>query len=319
MTEKPLIGFMIPTFNNAGTLSRCLESVLEQDYDDLMVGALDNASTDGTYDILADFEKRYRNRLYIGRAFSHLTPIELRNRNGGLLNPRVRIIQYVAATDVLAPSYTTRCQELFASDDRIGFVTTHADIILPSGTIEPAPKYRPTSCVLRGEDQMESFMADGLQLNTVNMYRGEVYNLSYSEGYLFNRFPGWLPMVMGASISDQGYLADPLALRGSAEEILGDRYIPDLKDVFEHYLFLQSFQTIALRLGRTRVADLLPRAVERLSRDCTRCAGLLQQAGDEQAARVFLSLALAYRPEITATPGFQAVAGRFKDQALDWQ
>jgi hypothetical protein len=319
MKAMPLIGFTIPTCNDAGTLARCLESVLSQDYDNLMVGALDNQSTDESYDILVDFEKHYRKRLYIGRTFARLGPVDHRNRAGGLLNPRVRIFQHLAPTDVLPPAYTSCCQELFASDDRIGLVSTHADVIHPSGFIEPAVPYRPASCVLPGATQMESFMADGLRLNTLNMYRGEVYHLSHTEGFIFNRFPLWLPLVMGVSISDQGYIAGPPALRGDPEAILGDQYIPDIKDVLEHYLFLQAFHTIALRLHRPGVAAHLPRAIDRLSSDCIRSAQLLQNKGDEQSAKGFLSLALAYLPEVTTRPAFRLVASSFKDQPLDWQ
>ena len=56
--DRPLVTIMIPTRNNASTIARCLASVLEQDYDNLLVSALDNQSTDDTYDVLVDFERR---------------------------------------------------------------------------------------------------------------------------------------------------------------------------------------------------------------------------------------------------------------------
>jgi len=319
MTVPPLIGFLVPTCDDAATLERCLTSLMAQDYGDLMVVALDNFSKDETYDILVAFERRHRRRLYVGRTYARLSPMDHRIRLRQMLNPRARLIQFVPPTDVLAPAYASRCQEVFADHSRVGFVSVHADAILPGGAVRPAPKYRPASGVLEGEAQFASFMADGLPTQTVEMFRIEAYNLSLSEKYLFNRMPMALAAIMAASIADQGYLAEPLALRGDPQAVLGDAFVPDLSDPFEHYLFLQAFQTIAARLGRQGVADLLPRAIVRLAADCLRCGATLAAAGDATRARAFLSLALAYAPELAGTQAFKLAAGSCPDQPLDWR
>ena len=44
--DKPLVSILIPTCDEADTLDRCLRSALDQDYDNLMVIALDNQSKD---------------------------------------------------------------------------------------------------------------------------------------------------------------------------------------------------------------------------------------------------------------------------------
>src|SRR4051812_10001844 len=55
MTIKNLVSVTIVTYNSGRFIKRCLESVLEQKYPQMEVVIVDNASTDGTVDILEQF------------------------------------------------------------------------------------------------------------------------------------------------------------------------------------------------------------------------------------------------------------------------
>jgi len=52
---KPLVCICMPCFNNEKTIYKSLKSVLDQDYDNVRVKVFDNASTDGTRDIIKGF------------------------------------------------------------------------------------------------------------------------------------------------------------------------------------------------------------------------------------------------------------------------
>jgi glycosyltransferase involved in cell wall biosynthesis len=317
--EKPLVSIMIPAHNNAETLSRCLKSVLEQDYDNLLIAVMDNHSNDDSYDILMDFEREYRNRLYTGRMHHPVSQHEHRGRCRGLVSPRTRFIQFLAPTDVLAPTYVSRCVKRFEANKKLGCVLTHADVIHPSGIIDTVPRYKPSNCSIQGNTQMKHYMAHGMDLNVTQLYRVELHGLSGGEGYLFNRFPDWLPLVMVASIADLGYIRDSLVWRGDPKAILGDQFISSLEDLFEHYLFLQAFNTIAARLSKERVCEQFPKALQRLSRECLRCAHLLLKKKDVQTAKSYLSLALAFVPETAKIQEFKQIAESFEDRAQDWR
>ena len=56
MLGKPLVSVTVVTYNSGRFIRRCLESVLEQRHRPLEVIVIDNASTDGTCDILERFE-----------------------------------------------------------------------------------------------------------------------------------------------------------------------------------------------------------------------------------------------------------------------
>jgi len=306
--EKLLVSIMIPTDNSISTIERCLKSVVEQNYENYRIVVLDNRSADGTYDILTDFEKRYRDIVYIGRLHDRVSPADHRHRCWSMANPRTRVIQFLEPTSVLSPQYLVSTMEMMESDKRIGCVLTHADTIHPDGRISPAPKFRPKSGTIPGEEQMEAFMAQGFELHALPLYRGEAYHLSCSEGFIFNRFPDWLPLLMTSTIYNLGYIQEALAYRGDDRAVLGEAFIPSLEDQFEHYLFLQAFQAIAARLGRKKVCDHLPTALQRLALECATAASHLGAKDDLAGARAFLSLAQAYLPEIDQEPSFQRIS-----------
>lgn len=311
--DKPLVSILIPTYNNSLTIGRCLQSLLDQDYENLVVVTLDNRSDDDTYDILLDFERKNRDRIYTGRTFTHLSQHEHRAYCFGMMNPRSLFIQYLPATDVLLPNYVSRCVELGESSEQIGCVLTHADIIHPSGKIESASRFHPSDCIIPGDAGMESFMANGLDLNVAKFFRKEVYYVSLGEGFVFNCLLDWVPMVTACSVFDIGYVSDGLALRGDSKAIQAEAFVPELAELFEHYLFLHAFNNIAVKLERQRVRDKFPNALRRLSLDCIRCCAQLSKLGDVQNAMAYLSLALAYLPEIAQTDAYRQAAASFEN------
>ena len=54
-----MVSILITTYNSAAFLQRCLESVLQQDYTEREVIIVDNASTDGTREILEEFARKF--------------------------------------------------------------------------------------------------------------------------------------------------------------------------------------------------------------------------------------------------------------------
>jgi GT2 family glycosyltransferase len=84
------------TYNSGRFIKRCLESVLEQRYDKKEIIVIDNASTDGTVDILEQFEESCRivyNSENIGFAAAQNQAIDLAKGSWVLtLNPDVMLL-----------------------------------------------------------------------------------------------------------------------------------------------------------------------------------------------------------------------------------
>src|ERR1700735_2105573 len=97
MAYNDLISVTIVTYNSGRFIKRCLESVLEQKYPNLEVIIIDNASTDGTVDILEQFEEQvriYYNDENIGFAAAQNQAIQLSSGEWVLtLNPDVLLLK----------------------------------------------------------------------------------------------------------------------------------------------------------------------------------------------------------------------------------
>src|SRR6201981_2277718 len=97
MASKDLVSVTIVTYNSGRFIRRCLESVLEQKYPHLEIVVIDNASTDGTVDILEQFEDRCRihyNDQNIGFAAAQNQAISLSTGEWVLtLNPDVLLLK----------------------------------------------------------------------------------------------------------------------------------------------------------------------------------------------------------------------------------
>jgi GT2 family glycosyltransferase len=97
MASNDRVSVTIVTYNSGRFIKRCLESVLEQKYPNLEVIIVDNASTDGTVDILEQFQDTcqiHYNDENIGFAAAQNQAIRLSNGEFVLtLNPDVLLLK----------------------------------------------------------------------------------------------------------------------------------------------------------------------------------------------------------------------------------
>src|SRR5579864_9509748 len=97
MAHYDLVSVTIVTYNSGRFIKRCLESVLDQKYPNLEIIIVDNASTDGTVDLLEQFEDRcqvHYNSVNIGFAAAQNQAIGLSSGEWVLtLNPDVLLMK----------------------------------------------------------------------------------------------------------------------------------------------------------------------------------------------------------------------------------
>ena len=95
----PTISIFIPVYNMAGFLPDAVESALGQTYADLELVIVDNASTDGSYEIATDYARRDA-RVRAVRNDSNIGP--LANFNRGFEFARGAWLKFLCADDWLA-------------------------------------------------------------------------------------------------------------------------------------------------------------------------------------------------------------------------
>lgn len=140
--ENPEVSVIIPTYNDAATLVRAVESCLSQSMRDLEVIVVDDASTDITREVVATFERRdSRVRLLSHKENRQL----LEARRTGLEASRGEFILFLDADDWLDPQVCERA--LVVQGD------TAADIV----NFSIVPEYMgapPAPEVVRGRARM---------------------------------------------------------------------------------------------------------------------------------------------------------------------
>ena len=116
MSYNGRVSVTIVTFNSGRFIKRCLESVLAQRYPNREIIVIDNASTDGTADILEQFEDRCRivyNNTNIGFAAAQNQAIRLSDSTWVFtLNPDV----------LLLPNFMQALVDAGQTDPKIGSV-----------------------------------------------------------------------------------------------------------------------------------------------------------------------------------------------------
>lgn len=123
--HAPRITFGLPVRNEAGAISRCLDSILSQTYSDFEVIVSDNASTDSTRRTVADYAARdSRIRLYTQD--QNLGVIENFNHCARLA--RGEFFRWIGADDWIEPSYASECLRALESQPEAIAATTGFDL-----------------------------------------------------------------------------------------------------------------------------------------------------------------------------------------------
>ena len=127
----PRVSFGLPVWNGEASIRRCLDSLLAQEFTDFEVVVSDNASTDGTSQILAEYAARDP-RIRVSRNEENVGQIE--NVNLVYRQSRGEYFRWIGVTDWLEPHYASRCVEALDADPGAVLVTTFFRIHRKDGT-----------------------------------------------------------------------------------------------------------------------------------------------------------------------------------------
>jgi glycosyltransferase involved in cell wall biosynthesis len=111
--RTPLLSVGLPVWNGLPYLEKTLRSILDGEFQDYEIIACDNASTDGTAELLTEYAARdariryVRNETNIGAA---------RNYNRTLELARGRYFRWMASDDLHSPGAIARCVEALEQD-----------------------------------------------------------------------------------------------------------------------------------------------------------------------------------------------------------
>ena len=116
--HTPTLSVVVPVYNVAPLLNRCIESLLSQGIEDYEVILVDDGSTDSSGRLCEEWAKRHAQICVIHQENRGLSEA----RNTGIRQSRGRLITFVDSDDYLAPTtYAKVLKEMQPDDDFIEF------------------------------------------------------------------------------------------------------------------------------------------------------------------------------------------------------
>ncbi|MBV8152133.1 MAG: glycosyltransferase family 2 protein, partial [Candidatus Eremiobacteraeota bacterium] len=100
----PLVSIIITAYNYAHTVATAIKSALAQDYPNIEVVVMDNASTDPTPAVVAAFAHDRRVRYFRNAENIGMVP----NHNEGLRRAKGEYVVFLSADDFLMPDFVSR-------------------------------------------------------------------------------------------------------------------------------------------------------------------------------------------------------------------
>ena len=125
--EGPLVSVITAVFNGGGTIRGCIESVLEQDYPHIEHIVIDGGSTDGTVDVLREYDNRIA--LWISEPDGGVFDAW----NKALDLAHGEWIAFVGADDTFFPGAISEYLRLATRNPSANFLTSRARLHHPSG------------------------------------------------------------------------------------------------------------------------------------------------------------------------------------------
>ena len=104
LQKKPLVSIIMPIYNVSDYLKRSLDSIVEQDYENLDIILVDDGSTDGSGDICDAYRKKDSRILTLHKENGG----QASARNVGLQYSRGELIAFIDSDDVVSPEYISR-------------------------------------------------------------------------------------------------------------------------------------------------------------------------------------------------------------------
>lgn len=112
----PLISVIIPVYNTEKYIGRCLESILQQSYQEIEIIVVDDGSTDGSLTICHDYQLKHPNHL---RIFSKPNGGVSSARNFGInqTSSSSKYIAFIDSDDIVSPKYLETLAGLITTNE----------------------------------------------------------------------------------------------------------------------------------------------------------------------------------------------------------
>ena len=187
MIEKPLVTFFIPSYNHKKYITKCVETICSQTYDNLEILVIDDGSTDGSHEILTELSNKYKFK-YIHRG------------NKGLINTLNEALE-IATGDYFCWGGS---DDYFVSDKiekQVEFFRTHQDFVLCYGKMIFIDGEGKVIKEAKTKHNKSGFIFDSLiyrcfiTLPTVMVKTDVLREFGFDSNFFLEDYPLWLKIA----------------------------------------------------------------------------------------------------------------------------
>lgn len=311
--SPPLVSIGVYNYNYGRFLAQCLDSLAAQTYANIEICFSDNASTDASWQIALDFQRRH--------AWSGRRIILIRNReNFGpgtnnincMRNLQGKYLMMLCSDDALHPDYVERCVGLLERFPQAAFAMVHRDIIDDDGRISEEPSFYDQTCLIRGDEQAAVYMMASVNPSLSQVfYRRDQWpdnaSAGVTERWFGNRFVDFAITLKAPIV----YIKEALLLHRVHAGSDGSAIDNNLIQGMGQYALALQFAEMAATHGVDKPVARLDAAIEKVGRLCLRyCTRFLLENKEDIALR-YLHLAQAIFPGVVGDAGFPELQAYF--------
>lgn len=122
--KEPFVSVLTPVYNGASYLEKCIQSVLNQTYDNWEYVIVDNQSTDGSLDIIEKYAKQ-DNRIRVHKNEEFLPAMQNLNHAFHQISPESKYCKVVHADDWLFPECIAEMVKVNEEHPTVGIVSAY--------------------------------------------------------------------------------------------------------------------------------------------------------------------------------------------------
>lgn len=156
-TSQSLVSILIPVYNREKYLAECIQSALDQTWQQIEVIVVDNASTDGTWAICQDFARK-DSRVRIFRNDTNIGPV--RNWLRCMDEATGTYGKILFSDDLMSPEFLMRTLPYLA-DDNVGFIFSAIEIAERLGAGDEPLRWRRSSGMWPSRDFIRESLLGG--------------------------------------------------------------------------------------------------------------------------------------------------------------
>ncbi len=300
----PRISICIPNYNMAAYVGEAIASGLNQTEPDLEVVVVDNASTDGSWDIIRD----YANRDPRVRPYRHEELVRMpANWNRCVRRATGDTLVLLSADDILRPGFAAACLALFDRRPDLGYVWAERSHLNEQGCVTDIPPFYTAGGFIPGAEEARINLIGGHTAPSQMLVRTSCL---HDIGGYDERFDWAFDIHAKLNLClrwDVGYVQAPLCLyrvhQGASTSRMTLRKLGVMEiyrvkcDILDHLP--------PEHAGLTRYADVM---IRKLARLCLTYCSEVCASSHFAVGREYLHLAESFWPEIGADATFAALS-----------